>query len=170
MTRVAFDDQWFSGLQTAVTGVATAVAGAVGAWFALRRKVSNDTTDIKRAAMETGWLERLVKEREELLQRIESLRESQLNDARANARLEAECKACHERVEEAHVERDNAAEASQEAQRRRAAAEERIVMLTDEVLDLKIANGRLFKELAAIDRNAAERVLQQHLKPEGSPT
>lgn len=158
-------DEWFTGFQAAATSVATALAGAGAAWLALRRRVSADTAEIKETSFKIGWLERLVKEREEQDARIESLRESQLNDARVIARQEAVIAAGRERINEANVDRDRVQEELRHATSRMAACEEKAILLRDEVLELKLANGRLFKELASIDKDAAERLLVLHLKP-----
>jgi hypothetical protein len=62
---MALFDQWFTGLQTAATSVATALAGAGAAWLALRKKVGTDSSELglmkalatERDFYKQGWLE-----------------------------------------------------------------------------------------------------------------
>lgn len=150
---------------SAATNLATGFAGAGLAWLALRKKVSSDTAEIRESALKSGWLERLVKENSAMDERIESLRESQLNDAKLIATKDAEAKACRERMDEAKLERDLAVEELQQAKSRAAACDALVLELRDEALDYRLANGRLFKELAALDKDAAERLMVEHLRP-----
>jgi hypothetical protein len=61
---VAVDLSWFTGLETALTSLGTAMAGAIGAWFALRKRVSADTTSIAEDRVARSMLETMQKERE----------------------------------------------------------------------------------------------------------
>lgn len=126
-----FDDQWLEWLQKAAGIVGTALVGAVGAAFALRRRVAKDNSDIKRERAETrvgtDLLERLqsrADHAEERLQEFIDAREKQFG-----------------------------------------ACEERVRSLSEQVLDLKLANGRLQQELAKHDPAAAERLLVQQVRP-----
>lgn len=155
-------DQWFTGIQTAATSVATAIVGAVGAWFALRKRVSTDSADIKRTHLEMGWLERLVKKSEDDDKRIESLRESQLNDTRQIAKKEAEAEACRERMQEMRVERDLAMQDMVKAREDVAALKEHIVVLDGQILMARVANVRLFAALPdGLRQELAEHLLKQ---------
>jgi hypothetical protein len=173
---VSILDEWVSGFNAAAAAVGGVVMTAITTFFITRGKYSKlqkeiaaDRADTKKIDLEAGWVERLVKDNHEKDDRIESLHTSQLNDARHIARVETEALACRERMSEAKIERDMAIEQMHQLQSRVAASEERVIALRDEVLDLKLANGRLLKELAALNTEAAERVLQLHLKPAHKP-
>lgn len=150
-----FDDQWFTGLQTAATSMFTAVAGAFGAWLALRRKYSEDSTEIRKDRGEWTWIQQAVSEREKALREVDEARDIHTEDVRSIARLEARL--------EAMVERMKALEEARE--RQIGACEERVRSLAEQVLDAKLANGRLFMALAKLDKPEAERLLLLHLRP-----
>lgn len=150
-----FDDQWFTGLQTAATSMFTAVAGAFGAWLALRRKYSEDSTEIRKDRGEWTWIQQAVSEREKALREVDEARDIHTEDVRSIARLEAKL--------EAMVERLKALEEARE--RQIGACEERVRSLAEQVLDAKLANGRLFMALAKVDKPEAERLLLEHLRP-----
>lgn len=137
-----FDDQWFTGLQTATTSFFTAVAGAFGAWLALRRKYSEDSTEISKDRGEKKWVQQLLEEGRPV-------------DARSIGRLEAMVEAYKERIEELEAERSA----------KFSACEERVRSLSEQVLDQKLANGRLFLALSSVDPAGAERLLLEHLRP-----
>lgn len=150
-----FDPTWFTGLQTAATSFATACAGAVGAWLALRRRYSEDSTEIKKDRGEWQWIQSAISEREKALREVEEARDVHTEDVRSIARLEARLEAMAERLK-----------ALEEARERQiGACEERVRSLAEQVLDQKLANGRLFMALARVDKPEAERLLLLHLRP-----
>lgn len=89
-----FDDQWFTGLQTAATSFATALGGAAAAFFALRRKYSSDSKEITEDRTEARLLVTLMAERDAAVKAASAAWEARLADARELARqgalLEAE--------------------------------------------------------------------------------
>lgn len=104
--------------------------------------------------LQTGWMQGLVKARDDLQdevnkleERIESLRESQLNDARQIAKKDAEADACHERVQEARLDRQLAIDDMIKTREQLAAAMEHAIILEGQMLNLKYANARIFAEL-----------------------
>lgn len=137
-----FDDQWFTGLQTAATSFFTAVAGFFGGWAVVRRKYSSDSTEIAEDRGQKKWMQQLLEEGRPV-------------DARTIGRLEAMVEAYKERIEE--LESDRAAKV--------VACEERVRSLSEQVLDQKLANGRLFLALSSVDPAGAERLLLEHLRP-----
>jgi protein-tyrosine-phosphatase len=164
---VSLFDNWTTGFGATVSDIAKGLVGAALAWLALRKRVSSDSADIKDIAMKSSWTERLVKKTEEQEALIDNLRTAQLNDARHIAKVEADAIACRERMAEALMERALALEEKQQARSRAAACDERVILLTDENTDLRLANGRLLKELAVMSAEAADRFLLQHLRPNG---
>lgn len=143
-----FDDQWFTGVQTAATGVMTAAAGFLGGWAILRRKYSSDSTEIKKDRGEWKWIQSAISEREHALREVDEAKDIHTEDVRLIARLEAQV-------------------ASMEDARERllGACEERVRSLAEQVLDQKLNNARLFGELWRLDRAVAERLLVEHLRP-----
>jgi hypothetical protein len=137
-----FDDQWFTGVQTAATSLLTAVAGFLGGWAVVRRKYSADSAEIAKDRGQVNWVQQL-------------LEEGRPADARTIGRLEATVEAYKERIADLESERAEKV----------GACEERVRSLSEQVLDAKLANGRLFAALAAIDKPAAERLLLDHLRP-----
>lgn len=142
-----FDDQWFTGLQTALTSIATAAGGFVGGWALMRRRLSSDSTEITKDRVESRWMLSL-----------EAAASTAREDSRTIAKLEA-------RLEDA-LEREKA---TKEHDIRReqmvGACEERVRSLSEQLLDQKMVNGRLFMALTHADKDAAERLLQEHLRP-----
>lgn len=119
-------------------------------------------------SLQIDWLRGMVKDREELQaevrkleDRIESFRESQLNDARIIERRDAELVACRERINEAKTERDIAVEEMIRTRERLAASEEHAIVLEGQMLNLKMANGRLFAELP---KDTANRMIDLLVK------
>lgn len=162
-------DEWVSGFNAALTTVGTALGTGIGAYFLGRRQfsklakdIAEDRAEVKRAGMEIGWLERMVKEHEEDKQRIESLRESQLNDARLIATKDADARACRERMEEAKLERDLAIEEVVKVREMLSAAKEHIIVVDGLLLTARVANVRLFAALPDGQRQEmAELLLKQ---------
>lgn len=139
-----FDDQWFTGVQTALTGIATAVLGVLSGWGLARRRVSSDNTAIVGEQSFQAYLRSLVEDRDK-----------DKAEAAELGRLEARAAALKERIEDMEKGRE----------RMIGSCEERVRSLAEQVLDLKMANGRLFAELARCDKDAAERLLVEHLRP-----
>jgi hypothetical protein len=150
-----FDPTWFTGFQTAATSFATGCAGAFGAWLALRRKYSEDTTEIKKDRGEEKWISNTVQERSDAFKEVGALRAQLTEYATKNARLEAKLEMC-----------DEAAKGREEERHRQAGAcEERVRSLSEELLEKNLLNGRLFIELVTLDKALAERLMLEHWRP-----
>lgn len=153
--QTALTDQWFTGLQTAFTSAMTAVAGALGAWGLLRRKYSQDTTEIRKDQGEWQWIQAALAERDRVVLAMEAARVTLTEDARTIARLEARVAFLEDR--DMMYEEDRI--------RHLGACEERVRSLSEQVLDQKLNNARLFMALSKADPEAAESLLLQHLRP-----
>lgn len=162
---MAIFDDWTNAAQTGLA----ALGATLTTYFVtrsrnskLKKELATDVADIKEVALKTGWLERLVKERDEQNGRIESLRESQLNDARLIAKKEAECEACRERMQEMKLERDIAIEDMVKAREDVASLKEHIVVLDGLILMARVANVRLFAAMPdGLRQEMAEHLLKQ---------
>jgi chromosome segregation ATPase len=162
---VAIFDDWIS---TAQTGLAV-LGASLTTYFVtrsrnskLKKELATDVADIKETGFRIGWLERLVKKSEDDDRRIESLRESQLNDTRLIAKKEAECEACRERMQEVKLERDIAVEDMVKSREDVAALKEHIVVLDGQILMARVANVRLFAAMPdGLRQEMAEHLLKQ---------
>lgn len=150
-----FDDQWFTGLQTAATSFMTAVAGFLGGWALMRRRISADSTAITEDKAGRDLLLTLMRERQEAVAEAKELRAADRTNAIQMVRLEVTVEDLRERL----TERD------QERERQVGACEERVRSLSEQLLDQKMANGRLFAELARADKDAADRMLVTQVRP-----
>ena len=86
---VAVDLSWFTGLETLFTSVATGIASAAAAFFALRKKYSADTTAIVEDRTEAKLLVTLMAERDAAVKAASEAWNERLKDARELARLGA---------------------------------------------------------------------------------
>lgn len=156
-----FPDKWFTGLETGFSSLVTLLAGAGATWLALRKRVSSDTTDIRKDRLELGWTERLVKERDDLLARLESMRESQLNDARLIVRLETQATTMGEQIAEMSEQNGRLQLLINLHDAKMGGCEERIRALSEQSLVVAMYNDKLFVALAKADPEAAELLSQQ---------
>jgi hypothetical protein len=76
-----------------------------------------------------------------------------IRDLKNFGRMEAQLEVAKERL----LELANARE------KHYAACEERVLLLSAQLLDMKIFNGSVFKELSARDKDCAQRLLDEHL-------
>lgn len=153
----------------AAMNLATGLAGAGAAWFALRKRYSTDTTEIRKDRGEWEWIQAAIAERERALQEVAEARDERTADVQTIARLEARLEAFEGR----------ATAYGEERERQHGACEERVRSVSEELLasklelrDQKLANSRLFLELVKHDRALAERLmLEYHLRggPWGTP-
>ncbi len=155
-------DQWFTGLQTAATSVATAVAGAIGAWFALRRKVSSDAAAIAEDRQRTGLIGVLGQERDDYKKRWIDSVEIRLKDQEEIGRLRGLAEDSQERERQL---------LQQELvhQQKIGACDEKVRALSERVKVLQIENLDLFAEVARLDPRAADRLTQKRWNPPDTP-
>lgn len=153
-----FDNQWFTGVQTAATSFFTAVAGAVGAWFALRRKVSADAADIAEDRQRTGLIGTLRDERDDYKKRWIEAMDTRLKDQETIGRLKGLSEDSQERERQL---------LQQELvhQQKIGACEEKFRGMAERVKLLQIENLDLFAEVARLDPAAAERLTQKRWNP-----
>jgi chromosome segregation ATPase len=140
----------------------------------LSTKLAKDRANEKVLAVETtlqtGWLQGILTDRENLQaevrkleDRIESFRESELNSARIIERRDAELVACREKITEAKTERDLALEEMLKTKEMLAAVREHVIVVDGQMLNLRVANARLF---AALPDEARQQMIDLLLKPE----
>lgn len=148
-------DTWFTGLQTAATSVGTAIAGAVGAWLALRKKVGSDTSELglmkalqtERDTYKTEWMgsfAQRLKDQEEI-GRLKGLNEDL--QLRSNELLEQEM--YH--------------------QQKIGACDEKVRALSERIKTQQIENRDLFAEVARLDPAAAKRLTDRRYPPDTPP-
>jgi hypothetical protein len=155
-------DQWFTGLQTAVTSVFTAVAGAIGAWFALRRKVSADAAAIAEDRQRTGLIGVLGQERDDYKKRWIDAMETRLKDQEEIGRLRG-------LLEDAQEQGRQLLQQELVHQQKVGACDEKVRALSERVKLLQIENLDLFAEVARLDPRAAERLTQKRWNPPDTP-
>lgn len=157
-----FDSTWFTGLQTAATAVGGifggAIAGALLAW----RQFSKTKTANAKEGFETGWINDMRKERSEALKDVGKLTSELREESRKNGGLEAQLEGAKDMVRELE---ERVADFLEGRDKLAASCEERVRSLSEQVLDGKMANGRLLIALSHADRDAAERLLHEHLRP-----
>jgi chromosome segregation ATPase len=147
---------WFSEtVDAALVQIGTGMATLAGAIFYLRRRFSSDTTEITKDKAEAKWIISVIEERSHALKAADEAKEARIVDARTIAKLEAQLEAAWEKLREFEHQREKTF----------GACEERVRSLAEQVLDLKMANGRMLKELAAVNKEAAERVLVMQVRP-----
>lgn len=153
-----FDDQWFTGLQTAITSAATAVAGALGAWLTLRRKVSADAAAIAEDRQRTGLIGTLREERDDYKTRWIEAMNTRLKDQEEIGRLRSLSEDAQERERQL---------LQQELvhQQKIGACDEKVRGLAERVKTLQIENLDLFAEVARLDPAAADRLTQKRWNP-----
>jgi chromosome segregation ATPase len=148
-------DSWFTGVQTAATSAATAIAGALGAWLALRKKVGTDSSELglmkalqtERDTYKKEWMEsfsRRLKDQEEI-GRLKGLNEDL--QLRANELLEQEM--YH--------------------QQKIGACDEKVRGLSERIKTLQIENRDLFAEVARLAPEAAQRLTEKRFPPDTPP-
>lgn len=164
-----FDDQWFTGLQTAAGILGGIFAGSAAGALVVWKNFSKTKNQAAREDENTGWIRDLR----------EDMRRSdlELGEARAEIRalnvvigdlkaegggLRAQCSGYQERIQEW---RDRLAELAEGRERIAGQCEERVRSLGDQLLDQRMVNGRLFLALSQVDRQGAEKLLHEHLQP-----
>lgn len=150
-----FDPTWFTGVQTAAATLGGIIGGAIGGALLVWRNVSRTQNAVAKDLGETGWIKDMRQERSDALKEIGAARLELKESARENGMLAAQVAAYRDRLKEHEEERA----------KQLGACEERVRSLSEQVLDQKLANGRLFMELVQHDKPAAERLLQMHLRP-----
>jgi uncharacterized protein HemX len=134
---------WISeSIDASLAAIAAALGTIAAGFLVVRRRLSSDATAIAREQGERTWVHQL-------------LEEGRPEDARNIGRLEATAQAYKDRLDEVQADRD----------RKFGACEERVRSLSEQVLDLKLANGRLYQALAIHDREEADRLLVLQLRP-----
>lgn len=149
-----FDNQWFSGLQTAATSFFTAVAGAVGAWFALRRKVSADASAMHEDRERSGLIGVLRDERDDYKQRWIAAMEKQLIDREEIGRLRGVLEDAQER-ERMLLQQELG------HQQKIGACDEKVRGLSEKVKLLQIELMNLFAKLAHDDPEATKELIEK---------
>lgn len=146
-----FDNQWFTGWETALTGLGTAVAGAGAAFIALRKGWFSDSAMID--LLKTLQAERdLAKtERDAAIKVAKDAQNLRYEDAVTIATLEADSHACQERAAKCE---DHA----RECQQRVRDTEERLVKQSEKLLTARMRATLFYEELAKRDLAAAERL------------
>lgn len=151
-----FDDQWFTGLQTAATSFATAVAGAIGAWLAMRRKVGTDSSELgllkalqgERDAYKTQWLEAM---------------NSRLQTQETIGGLKALVKELQEREQKL-------LDAEMHHREKLGGCDERVRLLTEANMEQRLLNGRMYTEMVKLDPVVAAQFLESHLRAPPPPS
>lgn len=150
-----FDPTWFTGVQTAAATLGGIVMGAITGALVAWRQLAKTQNTVAKDMSETGWIKDMRQERADALKEIGAARLEMKDLARENGMLNAQVAAYKDRLREREDGREKMI----------GACEERVRSLAEQVLDQKLANGRLFIELVRHDQPAAERLLQLHLRP-----
>lgn len=165
-----FDSTWFTGLQTAATTVGGIIAGAMAGALLVWRNFSKTRSAVAMEGNNAGWVTDIRTERSEALKSVGELTAELRQESRKNGRLEAELAGARDMVRELQ---ERITEYMDGRDKLASACEERNRSLAEQLLDQKMANGRLLIALSAADKDAAERLLQEHLQPasvaKGSP-
>jgi hypothetical protein len=150
-----FDPTWFTGVETAATTLGGIAGGAIAGFLLAWRQLSKTQNAVAKELGETGWIKDMRQERADALKEIGAARVELKEIARENGMLHAQVAAYRERLKEHDEGREQ----------RAGACEERVRALSEQVLDQKLANGRLFMALAKVDQPTAERLLLEHMRP-----
>ena len=155
--------------------VMSAIAGALVSWrqFAKTRSaVAEDTAVTKEVGMRMLWYERVLKENadndvliEKLRSTIDALREDCGAKDRRIERLDAEKAGLADRLMAADEDLERALDKVQQFSVRVGACDEKLQALREELIDYRLANGMMFSALAAHNRQEADNLLKQYLKP-----
>lgn len=156
-----FDDQWFTGFQTAATSAMTAAAGAVGAWFALRRKVSSDASAIAEDRQRTGLIGTLREERDDYKGRWIGAMEKQLIDREEIGRLRG-------LLEDGQERERMLLQQELTHQQKIGACDEKVRGLSEKVKVLQIEVMHLFSVVVQHDPAAADRIIEGRWNPKNT--
>lgn len=183
---VSWWDEYISAVNAAI-GVFVASVLSVGAtYFSTRSKnsklqvqMASNQADIKETLQKSGFLERVVIERDQLQLRLETLRtemqekldamqgkleaaaEIRLEDARQITRLETERRLDSARIEELEQEHSEVLALAQDRAQKMGACEEKMVILRDENLGLRMHAEKLAIALAKANPDMADRILEE---------
>lgn len=122
---------WLSeSIDQVLTGVATTIAGAAAAIFALRRRYSSDSNEITKDKAESRFVVTLLAERDAAVASNKALMDQRVEDARMIAKMEAQVLAEQERTKE----------------------------MREEILTLRLTVQKLCAIVAKLDPSAAARL------------
>jgi septal ring factor EnvC (AmiA/AmiB activator) len=164
-----FDGSWLTGLQKAAGVIGSILAGAVAGALVMWRNFSKTRNAAGKDEGELAWIRDM---REDMRRGDLELGEARaevralnivIGDLRAESGgLHAQVASYQERLREAQ---ERLAELAAGRERIAGQCEERVRALAEQLLDQKMANGRLFLALSSVDRPAAEKLLSEHLRP-----
>lgn len=153
-----FDDQWFTGFQTAATSVAAAVAGILGGWGIARRKVSSDSAAISEDRQRGSLIGTLQTERDDYKTLWREAVKSQLETQETIGRLKG-------LSEDLQLRANELLEQEMYHQQKIGACDEKVRGLAERVALLNIENREMFAEIARLDPQLAERISQKRWNP-----
>jgi septal ring factor EnvC (AmiA/AmiB activator) len=163
------DDAWLTGLQQAAGVIGSILMGAAAGALVVWRNYSKTRNTTGKEEGELSW----IRDMREDMRRGDL----ELGEARAEVRslnvvigdLRAETGGLHAQVvsyqERLREAQDRLADLAAGRERIAGQCEERVRALAEQLLDQKMANGRLLLALSSVDRPAAEKLLTEHLRP-----
>jgi septal ring factor EnvC (AmiA/AmiB activator) len=163
------DGSWLTGLQQAAGVIGSILAGAAAGALVMWRNFSKTRNAAGKEEGELSW----IRDMREDMRRGDL----ELGEARAEIRalnvtigdLRAECGGLHAQVgayqERLRESQERLADLAAGRERIAGQCEERVRALSEQLLDQRMANGRLFLALSTADKPAAEKLLTEHLRP-----
>jgi septal ring factor EnvC (AmiA/AmiB activator) len=163
------DGSWLTGLQQAAGVIGSILAGAAAGALVVWRNYSKTRNAAGKEEGELSW----IRDMREDMRRGDL----ELGEARAEIRalnvtigdLRAECGGLHAQVgayqERLRESQERLADLAAGRERIAGQCEERVRALSEQLLDQRMANGRLFLALSTADKPAAEKLLTEHLRP-----
>lgn len=150
--------KWFTGIETAVTSLLTALGSAGLTWLAVRRKVSSDATAIAEDKQRSGLIDTLREERDDYKKRWIEIMDSRLADQETIGRLKG-------LNEDLQLRGNELLEQEMYHQQKIGACDEKVRGLSERIKTLQIENMDLFAEVARLDPVAADRLTQKRWNP-----
>ena len=144
----------WDGFYTAATNLATGLAGAGAAWFALRRRYAKDSSEITETRLGTSLLQTFKTERDAAVKVARESLDLRLTDAVTIATQALKLETCEQRMTECQ-ERTGKAEA------RAAAAEEHSRAQAEELLIAHMQADTLAALVARLDPEEAARLARR---------
>lgn len=146
---------WWSTFETAATSVGTAIAGALGAWLAMRKRIGNDSYEL-------GLMKALTAERD-------AYKSEWLEGMRARLATQEEIGRLKGLCEDLQLRANELLEQEMYHQQKMGSCDEKVRALSERIKTQQIENRDLFAEVARLDPAAAKRLTDKRYPPDVPP-